>query len=276
MAPRLECTNLLWHQLGDPKLVTLWKKPLRVDDVQSLRGYVHSFVNAGNGSALLDLGCGRGTDLIAIGSGALAPLKLVGVDSSATSIQVAQASTHGDPRYSFLLHDISEALPFPDESFDCVLSTNTLECVTDKSALLREVYRVLRPCGSVVFAHFDWDTQVFDGDDKELVRRIVHSFGDWQQAWMNDSDAWMGRRLWPTFQHSGLFEGSIHSAVLMETTFQSGAYGFEQARAFGGLARRGRIDAADYRRFVEGLRLLADRDCYLYVITMFIYAGKRA
>jgi SAM-dependent methyltransferase len=223
---------------------------------------------------VLDLGCGQGTDLIAIGSEASPLLQLVGLDASADSIQIAQSLTEGDRRYSFLLHDISEGLPFPDESFDCVLSINTLECLTDKSALLGEVHRVLRRGGSVIFAHFDWDTQVFDGEDKDLVRKIVHSFGDWQQAWMNDSDAWMGRRLWPTFQQTGLFDGSIHSAVLMETGFQPGRYGFEQAKGFGALARRGRIGSADYRRFMKTLRLLSARDCYLYAITMFIYAGR--
>ena len=249
---------------------------MRIDDVQSLRSYVHSFLELSDRSAVLDLGCGRGTDLIAIGAAASHLQELVGLDASAESIRIAQSSTRGDPRYSFFLHDLSQGLPFPDESFDCVLSTNTLECLTDKPALLKEVHRVLRPDGSVVFAHFDWDTQVFDGGDKDLVRKIVHSFGDWQQAWMNDADAWMGRRLWPTFQQSGLFEGSIHSAVLMETTFQSGDYGFEQATSFGALARRGKIDPADYRRFMDALSLLSAKDCYLYAITMFIYSGKKA
>jgi SAM-dependent methyltransferase len=199
----------------------------------------------------------------------------VGLDASAEVIQMARASIEGDPRYSFLLHDISEGLPFPDESFDCILSVNTLECLTDKSAHLKEVHRVLRPGGSVVFAHFDWDTQVFDGEDKELVRKIIHSFADWQQAWMNDSDAWMDRRLWPTFQQSGLFEGSIHPAVLLETAFLPGTYGFEQAGAFEALARRGNIDQADYKRFIEALGILGANDSYLYAITMFIYAGKK-
>lgn len=195
---------------------------MRADNVQILRSYVHSFLDLEDGAAVLDLGCGRGTDLLEIGSAAPPRLKLVGVDASAEAVQMAQESTRGDPRYSFLLHDISQGVPFPDESFDCVLSTNTLECLTDKPALLKEVHRVLRPNGTVVFAHFDWDTQLFDGEDKELVRKIVHLFGDWQQAWMDDCDAWMGRRLWPTFQRTGLYEGSIHSAVLMETAFQPG------------------------------------------------------
>ena len=202
-------------------------------------------------------------------------MKLVGLDVSTEAVEAARAATQGDPRYSFLIHDISKGLPFPDESFDSVLSINTLECLTDKSALLEEVHRVLRPNGSVLFAHFDWDTQVFNGDDKELVRKLVHAFADWQQAWMRDSDGWMGRRLWPTFQQTGLFDGSIDSAVLVETEFQPGKYGFEQAEAFGALARRDKIDVADYNSFVEGLKLLGDRDCYLYAITMFIYVGKK-
>ena len=250
--------------------------PLSIKNVQSLRTHVHSFLRVEKGSALLDLGCGRGTDLIAIGSSTSVPIKLVGVDASAEGIEAARESTRGDARYAFHVHDISQPLPFPDGSFDVVLSTNTLECITGKSALLSEVHRVLRPGGLVVFAHFDWDTQVFDGDDKPLVRKIVHSFGDWQQAWMTDCDAWMGRRLWPTFQETGLFEGKMYPAVLVETTFRPGDYGFEQAKAFGALARRGKIEATDYRRFVEGLQLRAERGSYLYAITMFIYAGTKA
>jgi hypothetical protein len=61
----------------------------------------------------------------------------------------------------------------------------------------------------------------------------------------------------------------------METAFQPGAYGFEQAHAFGALARRGKIDLPDYRRFMDSLDLLSAKDCYLYAVTMFIYAGAR-
>lgn len=224
----------------------------------------------------MDLGCGRGTDLIAIGSNKSLPLKLVGVDASFEGIQAARAATRGDARYTFHVNDISEPLPFPDESFDCVFSINTLECITDKSALLSEVHRILRPGGSVVFAHFDWDSQMFDGEDKAVVRKIVHAFGDWQQAWMTDCDSWMGRRLWSTIQNTRLFEGRMHSAVLMETTFQSGDYGFEQAKAFSALVRRGKIEADEYREFVSGLKRRAEQGGYLYAITMFVYAGSRA
>lgn len=52
-------------------------------------------------------------------------------------------------------------LPFPDERFDIVFSKDSLIHVPDKSALYREVLRVLKPNG--VFAASDW----LRGDDAE-------------------------------------------------------------------------------------------------------------
>lgn len=110
-------------------------------------------------------------------------------------------------------------MPFEDETFDVVFSNNVLECITDKGKLLSEIARVLKPSGQVVCAHFDWDSQLIDGTDKALVRKIVQTFNDWQQGWMDDCDAWMGRRLWKTFNRSKLFNGEIQCHVLTNTKY---------------------------------------------------------
>lgn len=49
---------------------------------------------------------------------------------------------------------------------------------------MREAVRVLRRGGQLVVGHWDWDSQLFDGSDWALVRRLVHASADWQQAWM--------------------------------------------------------------------------------------------
>jgi SAM-dependent methyltransferase len=156
-----------------------------------------------------------------------------------------------------------------------VLSVNLLECIPDKQALLREVHRVLAPGGTVVFAHWDWDSQLIDGADKALVRRIVHAFGDWKQAWMADADAWMGRRLWRTFQESGRFDGRVHPVVHTSTRFAPGTYGHDAVEGFRALVRRGLLAPDEYDAFRRAVEELAAADQYLYAITMFVYAGRR-
>jgi ubiquinone/menaquinone biosynthesis C-methylase UbiE len=46
----------------------------------------------------------------------------------------------------------AEALPLPDASIDCVLANGILNLSPDKSAVLREIARVLKPGGRLVLA----------------------------------------------------------------------------------------------------------------------------
>ena len=226
-------------------------------------------------SALLDIGCGEGNDLRRMAAFAPEAARLVGVDSSAKALETARAATAGDARFEWHQHDVSLGLPFADGAFDALFSLNLLECIPDQAALLREMARVLRPDGQVVCAHWDWDTQTLDGADKALVRRIVQAFSDWQQAWMAACDGWMGRRLWPTFQCSGLFSGRIETYTLTNTVYAPGWVGYKQVQAFGALARRGLIAPDDYAGFCDDIAAQAARGEYFYSITLYVYVGQR-
>ncbi|HEY3332424.1 MAG TPA: methyltransferase domain-containing protein [Capsulimonadaceae bacterium] len=239
----------------------------------SIREYILSFADWSSASSVLDLGCGDGYDLRQIAWLAGSSAMLVGLDSSHSAIDSARALTSGDNRFSFSAADIANGLPSDDNTFDFVISKNLLECIIDKTSLLKEIHRVLKPGGQVICAHYDWDSQLFDGDDKPLVRNIVHAFSDWQQAWMTSSDAWMGRRLWRTFQESGLFHGTIHTKALTETDFAPGTYGWHMVNDFRGLVRRGLVAEEDFARFYTAIESLATRGEYLYGITMFVYSG---
>jgi hypothetical protein len=91
----------------------------------------------------------------------------------------------------------------------------------------------------VVVGHWDWESQLFDGSDKARVRRLVAAYADWQQAWMAHADGWMGRRLWGVFNATRAFDGSIEVRVLMNTEFDAPFFGYENAHAMRGLAKRG-------------------------------------
>ncbi len=71
------------------------------------------------------------------------------VDYSADMMNAAKqkAERAGIRNITFLQGDVG-ALPFPDESFDIVLSLNGFHAFPDKDAAYRETFRVLKPGGT--------------------------------------------------------------------------------------------------------------------------------
>lgn len=68
------------------------------------------------------------------------------------------------------------ALPYDDRSFDKVLSVNNIMMWPDLHENLREVYRVMRPCGVIVIAlHPRWAKTTDDVRDmgREIVEHVI-------------------------------------------------------------------------------------------------------
>lgn len=244
-------------------------------DRRAHRDWLVSLTTLPPGGAGVDLGCGRGEDVRLLAARYPdARVRLVGVDALADALATAAAATP-DSRVTFARAPLDDQLPFADAAFDLVYSHNLLECLRDPGAFAREAARVLRPGGQVVVGHWDWDSQLYDGQDKTRVRRLVAAYADWQQAWMAHADGWMGRRLWGVFHTSGRFDGKVHARVLTNTVYEPPAFGYENARAMGALVRRGLAAAEDVDRFWREQAELAAAGRYFYSITGFAYVGQR-
>jgi SAM-dependent methyltransferase len=245
------------------------------NDRREHRDWLASFATLPESGLAVDLGCGRGEDLRALAARHPAPgMRFLGVDSSAESNEAAASAT-ADPRVSFRRASVESELPFETGSVDLVFSHNLVECLPDPRAFAREVARILRPEGQAIIAHWDWETQVWDSADKALVRRLVTAYAEWQQAWMAHADGWMGRRLWGVFNTTGAFDGAVHARVLTNTAFEPPWFGHENARALGGLTRRGLAAADDHERFMAEQAALAAQGRYFYGISGFAFVGRR-
>jgi SAM-dependent methyltransferase len=246
------------------------------EDALAHRQWLLSFCTPPTAGTVVDLGCGRGHDLLLLATANPdGNLRLVGVDGSAASIATAAERCRGDSRIELLHQRLVERLPFPDASVDVLYSNNLLECLGDGAAFARDVARIVRPGGLLIVGHWDCDSQMFDGTDKDLVRRIVHAYADWQQDWMDHADGWMGRRLWGLFHSTQLFAGTAHARVLINTTYAPPWYGHARARDFSALVGRGVVPASDYARFIADLEALENEGRYFYGITGFAYVGRR-
>ncbi|HIJ66420.1 MAG TPA: methyltransferase domain-containing protein [Candidatus Hydrogenedentes bacterium] len=241
---------------------TLLEKILSLLDLESKRQY-----------DILDLGCGSG-DLLARVSGNVAPgSSLIGIDAMKQHIDQAKKSY---PHMDFRQEKSIDSFPFPDAAFDIVVSVDTLECIPDKTALVEEVARVLRPTGSILFAHWDWDTQAYNSEHKEVIRKFVAEFSDWQQGWMDASDGQMGKRLWGLFEGSGLFRGFMESFTLLETQYEKGQYGFDRLQDLAGLVKPGKIGETEYEMICDEMTTLAKNKRYFYSVNSYIYVGGKA
>jgi len=97
---------------------------------------------------VLDVGCGTGLLLRLLADRLPEANELVGIDAAAGMIAVAKSAAI-DPRLSFS-HGVAENLPYPDASFDLVVSTTSFDHWEDQGAGLGECARVLAPTGHFV------------------------------------------------------------------------------------------------------------------------------
>jgi ubiquinone/menaquinone biosynthesis C-methylase UbiE len=104
------------------------------------------------GERVLEVGCGPGY-LWQHNAERLPPgLTLVLTDLSSGMLEAARARLAGlSPQPAFQEAD-AQALPFPDEGFDCVIANHMLYHVPDRALALREARRVLRRGGRLLAA----------------------------------------------------------------------------------------------------------------------------
>jgi ubiquinone/menaquinone biosynthesis C-methylase UbiE len=106
------------------------------------------------GEVVVDLGCGGGIDVL-LASLKVGPTgKAIGIDMTAEMIERTQKNAvqfgqgAAPANVAFHLARIKQ-LPLPDASVDCLISNCVINLAPDKPAVLREMFRVLKPGGRV-------------------------------------------------------------------------------------------------------------------------------
>jgi ubiquinone/menaquinone biosynthesis C-methylase UbiE len=104
------------------------------------------------GEVVVDLGCGGGLDVFLAAAKVGPTGKAIGIDMTTEMLQLARKNAakgrNGQPIKNVEFHQATiDKLPLPAESVDCVISNCVINLAPNKTAVFREIARVLKPGG---------------------------------------------------------------------------------------------------------------------------------
>jgi ubiquinone/menaquinone biosynthesis C-methylase UbiE len=123
------------------------------------------------GHAVVDIGCGPGTDLGRLADAVGETGSVIGVDRESRMLTEAGRRLAHRPNVELRMGDV-HALPLADASVDRARTDRVLQHVDDPAAAITQVRRVLRPGGLFGMAEPDWDSLAVAEEDVTTSRRF--------------------------------------------------------------------------------------------------------
>ncbi len=259
-----------FDELASRRLLVSYRTP----DIVRQRQLVLGALDPQPGERVLDIGCGPGLLAGELARAVGPEGEVAGIDLSENMLAMARELQSAVPEsgqetapVSFSLADACE-LPFPESSFDAVLSTQVYEYVSDMPRALAEARRVLRNGGRLLILDTDWDSLVWHATDEQLKARILTAWDE------HLADPYLPRKLPRLLREAGF--GLEECAVIpllnqgyAKNTFSANL--IEMVASF--VSRHGDIDEADARAWADDLRSLGQD--YFFSLNRYLFTAVR-
>ena len=123
-----------------------------------------------DGETVLDLGSGAGADVLISASRVGPTGKAIGIDMTDEMLDLARANAAaaGVTNVEFLQGYLEE-VPLPDASVDVIISNCVINLAADKTIVLREAARVLRPGGRLAISDVITDPDLDDATRADVA-----------------------------------------------------------------------------------------------------------
>jgi arsenite methyltransferase len=239
----------------------------RIRDAVRRRRLVREALGAGPGERVLDAGCGPGYYCAEIAEEVGPEGAVVGVDSSAPMLALAERRCAGHPNVALREGDVL-ALPVEDGSVDAAVCVQVLEYVADATAALAELRRCLRPGGRAVVWDVDWATLSVHADDPARTDRMLRA---WDTHLTHPS---LPRTLTARLRAAGFRDVSAAGHLFATFAFDPESYGGATVPLMGGfVAGREGISEAEADAWVAEQRALGERGEFYFAIAQFCFTA---
>ena len=221
------------------------------------------------GECILDVGCGPGLlvqDLaIEVGSEG----QVVGIDTSASMLELAERRCANLPQVEFVEGDAS-SIAAVDGTYDAAACVQVLLYIENTNQVLKEIHRVLKPGGRIVIMETDWRGMVLNNRDQVLTDKMAAA---WDRKVPSPN---LPARLGPLLRQQGFAATSVEAFPILSTSYRREGFSGGMLAQFASLARKdGTVSEADSRAWVEDLKRLGAEDAYFFCINRFLFSAVK-
>lgn len=223
------------------------------------------------GHRVLDLGCGPGSDTIALAGLVGETGHVHGVDFDSEMVAEANERAHAAGVAAHVVHQQADAvsLPFDDDFFDSCRSERVFQHLPDPAAALAEMIRVTRPGGRIVVLDSDYGSASIATEFPEIERRLVEHYC----AVMNSP--FVPRLVYRMFKGAHLDDVSVEAAPFIIDDVSLFSKMFLLDRALGEAEEAGRLTADEIRQFRDDLDRSAEVGGFLASVGQLLVSGRK-
>jgi len=186
-------------------------------DVVSQREDTLRRLSVQNGERVLDIGSGPGFLAAQLADQTGPDGEVVGVDVSEQMVERASQRI----KHEWLSYRCADAtaLPFEDDYFDVVVSTQVAEYVPDIAKFCGEVFRVLKPGGRALILATDWEGVCWHSQHPDRMDKVLQAFAP------HCADSKLPRTLGARLRNVGLVVNEVSYFSIVNMDRYDGCYG---------------------------------------------------
>ena len=220
------------------------------------------------GETVLDVGSGPGNQVSEMSSAVGAGGRVEGVDPAESAIAIASRRCSKLSNVSFKIGDASQ-LPFDDNTFDAVMSSQVFEYLEDVKGGLQEIYRVLRPKGRVLIHDTDWGALLWKSSDPQRMARVMEA---WDRHLV---DPYLPQTLASKLRDVGFTDINVEPIVQLETEFDTGSVSGVLINFIVGYVESQGIPTSEASAWQEDLESLGATGDYFFSSNEYMFVGRK-
>jgi arsenite methyltransferase len=258
-------TELRFDEEATKRLLALYITP----DMVSQRGEFLRALDPRPGERVLDVGSGPGFLAGAIAAAVESRGAVHGVDISEPLIAVARTHCAHQPWVEFHRADATQ-LPFPEQDFDAVISTQVLEYVRDVDLALAEIHRVLRTVGRTVIVDTDWDSIVWYSPNRDRMSRVLSA---WEQ---HAADSYLPRTMSNKLRRAGFQVDATKIIPVLNTAYETNTFSnqlIDSIVPF--VSGRNGLTRADAEAWAEEIRRAGNRGEFFFSLNRYLFPARK-